>query len=99
MPRDRDTDGISVFRTLFVTARQIAEAGGSARNYYVCELPVRQFIDLDLTVIPKPDKKQPPGHSVVPELCADTKDEERTKEVAALLARAASDQIVFAPPD
>ena len=66
-PNQKDTDGISVFRELFITPERIASAGRSSAGYYVARLAVCELLKLGLTVVPDPRENQPPGHALVPE--------------------------------
>lgn len=68
--KTRDTNGISVFRELFVSPEELAAAGPSEAGYYIVRLPVSRITALGLTVVPDPDNAPLPGHALVPELDA-----------------------------
>lgn len=67
-PTDDDVAGISLFRSRFTTPQEVADSGTNPKGYYVVALPVREFLNLGLTVVPDPRAGQPGGHSLVPEL-------------------------------
>ena len=45
-PATNDDDGISLFRTLFTTAIEVAGSGGNARGYYVVTTSVTDFLPM-----------------------------------------------------
>lgn len=67
-PFTRDTDGLSVFRELFVTPYQVATAGPNSNGYYVARLNVNSINDLGLNIVPDPQEDQLQGHALMPEL-------------------------------
>lgn len=98
-PTDKDTDGISVFRALFVSPDRVASSGKNPKGYYVARLRVSDIIALGLTVIPNPKDEQLPGHALIPELStvAYAKNKENAKFLLYRLAILAGNEIVFAP--
>ena len=98
-PTKNDTDGISVFRALFVTPDRVASSGKNPKGYYVTRLRVSDILALGLTVIPNPKNEQLSGHALIPELSigAYTKDKEVSKLLLYRLAILAGNEIVFAP--
>jgi hypothetical protein len=99
-PNPIDTTGISMFRARFLTpAETLAGVDASKRNTYVAGLAVSDLTRLGLTVIPEPDPKGPPGHSVIPELSwkAYQADKQRLKDIQLELAKLASGGIVHRP--
>ena len=98
-PYPRDTDGISLFRELFVTPQQVATARENSTGYYISRLDVSSITPLGLTVIPNPIEDQLPGHSLIPELSFSEykKNKNKTKEIQLKLARIASENIVCSP--
>lgn len=99
-PTGKDIDGISVFRELFVSAQQVADAGSrGAIGNYVVRLRVADIVALGLTVIPNPRDDQLPGHALVPELRlgAMKADKKTSKEYQRALAKLAGSDIAYSP--
>lgn len=92
-PIKRDIDGLSVYRTLFTTARDVAAYGNNEKGYYVAEIAVAQILGLGLTLIPDPRNEGPRGHTLIPELTYGTRYD--TEEIQLALARLASERIVW----
>lgn len=97
-PNEKDIDGISIFRALFVSAESVAAAGLGRNGYCIARLLVRDIIALGLTVISDPHD-QLPGHSLIPELAfqrANAKETKpKSKEYQRALAKLAGKSIVF----
>lgn len=100
-PNERDVDGLSVFRTSFVSAQELANSGRKPGNYYITQLSVRAIVDLGLTLVPDPQEDQLPGHCLIPELSFDAaeQDKNRSKEIQRELAKIASKYVVHSPGD
>ena len=98
-PSKRDTDGLSIFRQLFVTPAQLAQAGPNPAGYYVARLRVADLHDLGLSVIAAPQNNQPDGHAIIPELSyqAMKQDKQTARKIQRELAKLASDGIVHGP--
>ena len=96
-PTDKDTDGISVFRALFVSPDRVASSGKNPKGYYVARLCVSDIISLGLTVIPNPKDDQLPGHALIPTLSivAYNKNKEDCKVLMYKLAILAGNDIVY----
>ncbi len=97
-PGPRDTRGISVFRQMFLSAPELANAGRKPGEYYIARLSVRELKDrLDLSVVPDVDENQPPGHALIPEINTSRMRDPRSKEIQRELAKLASKSIVHEP--
>ena len=94
-PTRNDTTGISLFRSLFASPKEVADAGPNPAGYWVAELPVVTISNLKLTVNPSPRPTGPGGHCLIPEIRTDTK--KVTKEYQRRLAELASARLVFRP--
>jgi len=66
-PRDYDLDGISLFREMFVSPKDISATGMSA-PYTVARIRALSMIIASLEIDASPDSSQPPGHASVPKL-------------------------------
>ncbi len=102
----KDTTGISIYRSLFVTPKDVADAGPSKKGYYVAQIYVAEIIKEGMTAIPKPlpeaDPAYLPSHSEIPEINyvdykSDKEKKERIKELQLQLAILASKDIVHTP--
>lgn len=98
-PTPKDTNGLSVFRKLFISAPELAYGGKNSKGYYVSQIIVINLVELSLTVIPDPQDDQPAGHALIPELiCSTGKEEKRkSKELQIILAELASNNKIFGP--
>jgi hypothetical protein len=98
-PNEKDRDGLSVFRELFVTPEGVARTGPNSAGYYVARLAVSELLKLGLTVVPDPLEDAPPGHAMVPELsfAAVRNAKTTSKEIQFQLAMLASTAIVYEP--
>ena len=98
-PTKNDTNGISVFRDLFVTPDLVANSGKNPKGYYVARLRVSEIRALGLTVIPDPKDDQLPGHALIPKLCIIeyAKNKNDIKFLMHKLATLAGNEIVFEP--
>lgn len=94
-PSRSDADGLSVFREIFTTARDVAASGSNPRGYYVASLAVEAILGLSLTVIPNPLADGPRGHALIPEIHTDLS--RATKNLQIELAKLASRNIVVSP--
>jgi hypothetical protein len=86
----QDTDGISLFRELFTSARALS-ATGRKPPYYVVRIRASDVNALALSLQPSPDAEQPEGHVVIPELCYRPKPTVGQKEAALRLRIALRD--------
>lgn len=99
-PTDKDVNGISVFRKLFISANEVARLGTNEKGYYVSELLTEELMQSNMSVIPDPlDPDSPdyiPGHSAIPELSrsAYKADKKTVKALMLQLATIASNAIV-----
>lgn len=96
--KKRDTNGLSVFRELFVTAQELAAAGNN--RYYVARFKVAELNELGLDVIADPQKDQLPGHALIPQLnAASIKGNQKSWStgIQLELAKMAWDRIVLTP--
>lgn len=66
-PNSTDTDGISLFREMFLSPKRLSATGKKA-PFLVVRLRASDVVGLGLSLDASPDSKQPPGHSHVPEL-------------------------------
>lgn len=99
-PTDKDKEGISLYRALFVTPVQVArDREGNLGRYFVVRLSVAQVRALGLSLKPDPQDGLR-GHSLMSEIRHGLKGEEkkRAKELQLRLAELASADIVFVPP-
>jgi len=103
-PKQRETTGISVFRTTFVTspADTLAVIAEDKRDRYsIARWAVRDLTALGLTVLPDPRTDEPrvPGHAVIRELTFDAfqADKARWQPVIDQLAALAAADIVHRP--
>ena len=98
-PNAKDTDGLSIFRELFVTPERVAHAGRNPAGYYVARLAVSKLLELGLSVVPDPRADEPPGHALIPEMshAAAKNSKTKSREVQLQLAKLASSAIVYTP--
>lgn len=100
-PSPSDDDGLSFFRELFTTAQVVADAAPEKKRgqYYVVRLAVRDVRAQMLTLTPKPDPEQPPGHVIIPELALGEYERRKPllKPVQFELGRLAARDIVIRP--
>lgn len=98
-PGKADSDGLSVYRELFVSAAEVAGMGRTPGAYYVARLAVAAIQALNLSVIADPQSGFP-GHALIPELNlpAYQQDKPRLDPLQVELARLASLDIVHSPP-
>ena len=96
-PSERDINGISIFRELFVSAEAVAKAGTGVNGCCVARLRVSDFIALGLTIVPDPQDDQLPGHAIIPELSFQQMkiNKSKCKEIQRNLAKLAGANIVF----
>jgi len=97
--KERDTDGLSFYREISLSASKLANlATKPADNYVVAKLLVADLQALGLSVQPIEDVDDLPGHVVIPELTADvTKDPSKRVWLAEInhkMAELASKNIV-----
>lgn len=96
-PNKNDTDGISVFRELFVTPAEIARRGPKGPSkYFVVRLLAADIFALGLSILPDPQSDQPPGHAVIQELNPKV-DERRSKELQRELAKLGGRNVAYEP--
>jgi hypothetical protein len=67
-PLNDDIDGISLFREDFVTKEHLASVNPYPSGVRVARIIAREFVRLNLSLLPSPDYNGPPGHTVVPEM-------------------------------
>lgn len=97
--KENDTDGLSVYRRLFLSPRAVAAT--REKPSFVAELLAARIRGLGLSVEPDPLVSGPPGHALIPELTAEMRknDPERCKQLQLELALIASERIVHTPED
>ena len=99
--KKRDIDGLSVYRELFVFAKDVAAAGRSPAGYYVVRLRAQDYRNLDLSLRPSPRLDDLPGHTLVPELNAasmsNRADKEKSKALQRELAKLATKYTLLGP--
>lgn len=99
-PKERDVDGLSLYRETCVDAETLDAAGRQPDNYYIARISVKQITDLGMTVVSTPhlDPKVP-GHVSIPQLsfaqCAENTPLCKDRQLA--LAQIASQNIVRRP--
>lgn len=100
-PSKDDTNGISVFREMFVTPDELDKAAKKPGNYFIVRLSVLDFVNQDLTVVPDPQGDQPKGHSLIPELHYEAmrRSNPKLKEAQRELAKLASKSIIYEPDE
>ena len=98
-PNRNDTDGVSLYRALFVSPEEVWSSGNKPRGYYVAQLSVYAIEALGLTVVPAPRKDDLPGHAIIPELrLSEFKADKRTsKTIQRELAKLASQAVLLEP--
>jgi hypothetical protein len=95
--KERDRNGISVFRETFVTAAELAGNGQKGPNgYYVVRLMAQDVFALGLSVVPDSQDGQLPGHALIPELTPQLA-KQRSKELQHKLARLGGKNVAHAP--
>lgn len=97
-PHQNDTDGLSVYRALFVQPGEIAER--HSKPCFVVRLQVAWLLDLELTLIPDP-RPPLPGHTLIPELRRDEyeQDKQSAKELQLeIVRRVGPSDVVYSPP-
>lgn len=67
-PADRDVDGLSLYRELEASARQVAGWGRQGRHYFVGRIRAGAIVELGMTLRATPDPDGRPGHVIIPEL-------------------------------
>jgi hypothetical protein len=100
-PTDRDTEGLSVYRALFVHPKELdVDSEGRPGRYYIARLAVGAVREMALSITPDP-AEGPQGHSLIPEIRTRLKgrDKSLSKEKQVALARLASEDIVYTPPN
>jgi hypothetical protein len=100
---ERDTDGLSVFRESFTSARMLAFHGRAKGDCFVVRLNVADIEGTGLSVVAAPDPDQLPGHALIPELAYSIykRDKQKAKLLMMRLAELASKPkaIAYYPPD
>ena len=98
---ERDVEGISVFREIFVTPNEVARYGPKGLNgYYVVRFLAADIFALGLSIIPDPQEDQPQGHTVIPGLNSASMsggNKQRAKELQYELAKLGSRNIAYSP--
>jgi hypothetical protein len=98
-PTQSDLTGVSVFRARFARPEDtlVNVKPDRIRDYYVCQLPVRELRPLGLSVVPEPIPGGPAGHAIIPELAWVTYQARKShwKQVLLELARLAARSIVI----
>ena len=67
VPNENDTDGISLFREMFLSPRSLSKIGRKP-PYIVARVKASVFIDGAMTLNSTPDPAEPPGHVSIPEI-------------------------------
>jgi len=101
-PTERDTDGISLFRSVFTTPEMVS-ALSKPKGCWITQLIAQAFFDFDLTIKPDPLRPGwPRGHSLVPELnwaARQQKEDKalrhRLKEIQVELAKLAGHGVIY----
>lgn len=98
-PNKNDTDGISLYRSLFTTAEALSATGRKPGRYYVVELTARELDALGLEVVPAPIPDGPGGHSLVRHLTFEfhARNTGRAKEIERELAKIADSRVALSP--
>lgn len=100
-PRKDDADGISLFRELFATPKEVAAAGRKSGNHYVGRLDVGDLLGIEVTVKASPEPDGPRGHAVIPEMNItewnNKKKNPKLKEIRKRMADMAARDIAFDP--
>ena len=97
-PRDRDEDGLSLYREKWVTAHRLVSTRRSPEKWFVVRLKVKDILGLKVTL--KPTVGDLPGHVVIAEMnTSDYKNNpSKIDEWAHFLTKIASQDIVLRPP-
>lgn len=66
-PNNGDGDGISLYRSKYVTPEQVGKAGKQNQVYWVISFLAASFQDQGLSIQPSADEPLP-GHVVIPEM-------------------------------
>ena len=103
-PARDDTDGISLFREDFITAKNLASTNTHLNGVRVARLVAKQCTGLQLSVKPAPDPKDPPGHTLIPEMlflgkktAQNKAQKQNIKDLAQKLALIASKNEIYTP--
>jgi hypothetical protein len=106
--KKNDVDGLSLFRSEFVTPEDLAAAGPNQKGYVVARLRVSDILNLrvsdlpgsHLTVIPNPDPAQPRGHCLIPQLNSQFQkiQNKKARELEVSLAHLAGRDVVYIEP-
>ena len=96
-PSPKDTDGLSVYRELFVTPQRVAMAGRQGVQYHIARLGVSDLLRIGVSVKPSPRTDELPGHAIIPELTVQNAKHPQSKELQRELAVLASRTIVYPP--
>jgi hypothetical protein len=85
-PSSDDKDGLSVFRALFCSVRELVRAARKPpTEYYVVRLRARDLLNAGFTLVPNPQPSPvPPGHTLIPEITCDMPRAERSPREATL---------------
>lgn len=73
--RERDLDGLSLYRESFVSPEELAKWGRKDRRYFVARILVRDVQELGMSVRVVADPHGKPGHVILPELNATNRKE------------------------
>jgi hypothetical protein len=94
----RDTDGLSLFRLDFISAKALARRSQNKKGVYVARLKVADILKQGFTVEPKINPAVP-GHVIIPELNhADYKKQKaKLQDQVFMLAKLAGQHIVVRP--
>jgi hypothetical protein len=95
-PTDEDFDGISLFREMFLSPRDLS-AIGRKPPYAVTRIRASDVIDIGVSLDVTPDPKQPPGHVSVPELNTASRKEDRKRLLPYQVALAHRCSIAYDP--
>lgn len=93
--RDRDVEGLSVYRRQFHTPQQVADFRTKSKSpVWVAELPASAIFEIGLTVVPQPleahgDLPAQRGHALIPELNSASRGTWQLAQRKRLLAQAA----------
>jgi len=85
--RDRDTTGLSLYREKYIPVRELVLRGGGKRAYWVARVRAHEVRQTGLSIQPRPNDVDGPGHVEIPEMRSDNRDTNKVLEWAHELSR------------
>jgi hypothetical protein len=89
-PNKQDVDGLSFFREMFISPRELGLKTGRKPPYVVARIRLKDLQANNIKIRPAPDEEQPRGHVVAPEITyparKSTKEAQRQLRDSARLA-------------